>query len=289
MTVPARSRLGEGKALSVASLHIYPIKSLGGFSVKEARITDRGFEHDRRWMLIDANGRFISQREAAAMACLHCSPNRDGFRVTDIRDKEAIDLPWRLDNGERQRASVWNDEVEVMTAPVEVSAWFADRLGITCALAYMPDGTHRNVDRAYASGITSLSDGFPYLILSQASLDDLNARIASADPVIGLSTHPLPMDRFRPNIVIAGGSAFQEDGWKEITIGSTRFSLVKPCARCAIPTIDQHTGERGKEPTHTLATYRRRIGSEGQLKVEFGMNAMAVEGLLVRTGDVVVA
>jgi uncharacterized protein YcbX len=270
--------------LTIASLHIYPIKSLGGFNVKEARITDRGFEHDRRWMLIDANGRFISQREAAAMACLHCSPTESGFRVTDIRDNDTIDLPWGLDRGETQRVSIWNDEVDVLIAPVEVSAWFADKLGITCGLVYMPERAHRAVDHTYATGITSLSDGFPYLILSRSSLEDLNARIASADPHIGSSAH-LPMDRFRPNIVIAGGDAYQEDAWKHIAIGDTRFSLVKPCARCAIPTIDQRTGEQGKEPTRTLATYRRRTGSEGQVKVEFGMNAMAIGGDIVNIGD----
>jgi uncharacterized protein YcbX len=220
------------------------------------------------------------------MACLHCSPTENGFHVTDIRDNDSIVLPWELDRGETQRASVWSDEVDVLTTPVEVSAWFADKLGITCGLVYMPESAHRAVDPTYATGITSLSDGFPYLILSQASLDDLNARIPSADPHIGPSAH-LPIDRFRPNIVIAGGSAFQEDGWKEIAIGDARFSMLKPCARCAIPTIDQRTGERGKEPTRTLATYRRRAGPEGQVKVEFGMNAMASEGLLVRTGDVV--
>jgi uncharacterized protein YcbX len=128
----------------------------------------------------------------------------------------------------------------------------------------MPDSAHRPVDERYATGITSLSDGFPYLILSQASLDDLNGRMAKA----------IPMDRFRPNIVIKGGSAFQEDSWKEIGIGSTRFVLVKPCGRCVIPTTDQLTGERSKEPTRTLATYRRRAGSEGEVKVDFGMNAM---------------
>lgn len=272
--------------LSVASLHIYPIKSLGGISVKEARTADRGFEHDRRWMLIDANGRFISQREAAAMACLHSSLTDDGFRVTDIRDDDSIDLPWRLDSGERQRASVWSDSLDVLSASVEVSAWFADKLGITCELMFMPDSTHRAVDQTYATGITSLSDGFPYLVLSQASLDDLNSRIASADPFIGPSAH-LPMDRFRPNIVIAGGSAFQEDGWKDITIGAARFSLVKPCARCLITTTDQRTGERGKEPLRTLAAYRKRATSEGAVKIDFGMNAMAMSGGSVHVGDLV--
>ncbi len=271
--------------LTVASLHIYPIKSLGGFSVKEARTTDRGFEHDRRWMLVDTNGRFISQREAGAMACLHCSSTKYGFRVSDIRDGDVIDLPWRLDGGETQRASVWSDEVDALRASEEVSAWFADKLGITCALLYMPESTHRPVDPAYASGITSLSDGFPYLILSQASLDDLNARIRSSSDHLIDPSSDLGMERFRPNIVIAGGTAFQEDSWQEIAIGDTLFSLVKPCGRCAIPTIDQRTGEKGKEPTRTLATFRKRVTEAGAVKVEFGMNAMAIAGGQLNSGD----
>lgn len=265
--------------LSVASLRIYPVKSLGGFHVEKARTTDRGFEHDRRWMLVNASGRFISQREVATMACLHCSPSNTGFRVTDIRDGDQLDLPWIIHDGATERATVWNDEVHVLPAPVGVSAWFSDKLRVTCALVFMPDTTHRTVDPTYATGITSLSDGFPYLIISQASLDDLNARMPE----------PLPMDRFRPNIVIAGGNAFQEDRWREVTMGDARFSLVKPCGRCAIPTIDQHTGEQGKEPTRTLASYRRRLTDTGVVKVEFGMNAMARAGRTVRIGDPVAA
>ncbi len=259
-------------ALTVASLHIYPIKSLGGFSVKESRTTERGFEHDRRWMLVDGNGRFISQREAAAMACLHCTPLENGFRVTDLRDGATIDLPWSINSGEQQRAMVWSDAVSVLPASAGISAWFAQKLDAPCTLVFMPEESLRSIDPTYANGITSLSDGFPYLIVSQASLDDLNERITcSRSPGGG---ERIPMDRFRPNIVIAGGSAFQEDGWKEVSIGDARFSLVKPCARCAVPTIDQRTGEMGKEPTRTLATYRRRVTEAGAVKVEFGMNAM---------------
>lgn len=272
-------------ALTVASLHIYPIKSLGGFSVHEARTTDRGFEHDRRWMLVDENGRFITQREVPTMACLHCSMLADGFRVTDTRDGAMLDLPWAIDHGTRRQVSVFSDIVDVRDATTEVSVWFSRQLQVPCALVFMPDDSLRPVDPIYANGITSLSDGYPYLIISQASLDDLNARIrASSDHLIDPSSD-LGMERFRPNIVIAGGSAFQEDGWKEITIGKARFFLVKPCARCAIPTIDQRTGERGKEPTRTLATYRRRVGPEGQVKVEFGMNAMAANPTHIRIGD----
>ncbi|MEO8589119.1 MAG: MOSC domain-containing protein [Flavobacteriales bacterium] len=269
-------------SLRVASLHLYPIKSLGGFSVADAHITDRGFAHDRRWMLVDASGLFISQREVAAMACLHCSPTAHGFRVTDLRDGDAIDLPWTIDAGGVANAQVWEDTVEVCHAPIEASAWFVEKLGVTCSLVFMPDAAHRKVDARYAEGITSLSDGFPYLIISQASLDDLNARIL-------LERDRVPMERFRPNIVIAGGPAFQEDTWKEIAIGDARFAFVKPCTRCVIITTDQQTGERGKEPLRTLATYRRKKGVEGEVKVDFGMNAMALSGNVVRVGDLVTA
>lgn len=258
---------------TLASLHIHPIKSLGGFAVQEARITDRGFAHDRRWMLVDENGVFITQREVPTMACLHCAPRTDGFRVTDVRDGDTIDLPWSLSEGIELAARVWNDKVLALVAPIEHSLWFSHRLGITAVLVYMPDRSKRATNAAYATGLTSLSDGYPYLIISQASLDDLNARMPLS----------LPMDRFRPNIVIAGGEAFQEDGWKEIAIGAARFSLVKPCFRCPIPTTDQRTGQRGKEPLRTLATFRR-VGNE----VKFGMNAMAIAGDRVRVGDQVI-
>lgn len=273
--------------LTVASLHIYPVKSLGGFSVGEARTTDRGFEHDRRWMLVDGNGRFLSQRELPTMACLHCTPLADGFRVTDIRDGATLDLPWEPHSDERRSATIWIDAVDVIEAPSEVSIWFTQKLNQPCALVFMPKTSHRRVDPNYATGITSLSDGYPYLIISQASLDDLNTRIrTSSDHPAGPSSD-LGMERFRPNIVIAGGKAFQEDRWKEIEINGTCFSLVKPCARCMIPTICQHTGEKGIEPTRTLASFRRRVTPEGAVKVEFGMNALAMEDAMIRTGDTV--
>ncbi|MBK6341198.1 MAG: MOSC domain-containing protein [Flavobacteriales bacterium] len=259
-------------SLTLGSIHIYPIKSLGGFAVEEAHMTDRGFANDRRWMLVDAEDRFISQREVPAMACLHCAPSPNGFTVTDVRDGDRIKLPWTLDEGEGKRAQVWNDSVDVLHAPIPMSAWFAQKLGIACSLVFMPDAAHRPVDATYASGGTSLSDGFPYLILSQASLDELNSRLVS----------PLPMDRFRPNLMIAGGAPFQEDAWKSIAIGAARFNLVKPCARCVITTTDQRTGERGNEPLRTLAGYRHVNG-----KVMFGMNAMGLAGDVVRVGDLV--
>ena len=262
--------------ITLASIHCYPVKSLGGFSLPEARLTDRGLEHDRRWMLVDDNGVFITQREVPAMALLHIAPLAHGFRVTDIRTNATIDLPWRIDSGQEMAVRVFDDALTALRANATISAWFTERLGTSMHLVFMPDRSHRPVNPTYAQGIASLSDGYPYLPLSQASLADLNARIRlSGDPGPDLG-----MERFRPNLVIAGGEAYQEDGWKEIMIGAARFALVKPCGRCVIPTTDQRTGERGKEPTRTLASYRKRGNG-----VEFGMNAMAVEGATVRVGD----
>lgn len=263
-------------SLHLASIHVYPVKSLGGYAVSEARLTDRGLEHDRRWMLVDDNGRFISQREVPSMACLHVTPAATGLRVTDVRDGGWLQLPSSLPAGPVLMARVWDDTVPVLTAPSSFGHWFSERLGRPCRLVHMPTTSHRPTDARYATATTSLSDAFPYLIVSQASLDDLNARIAPADRV--------PMDRFRPNLVIAGGTPFQEDGWREIAVGPCTFWPVKPCARCVITTTDQETGVRGKEPLSTLARYRGRA-QDGGLKVDFGMNAIAIGAGMVRVGD----
>jgi len=257
---------------TLASIHLYPIKSLGGFAVNEARLTDRGLAHDRRLMLVDADGVFVSQRERPAMACLHTAPLPDGFRVTDTRDGSTLDLPWSMKSTGTRMAGVWSDRVRTEELDPAWSGWFAERLGAPLALVRMPDRTKRRTDGRYANALTSLSDGFPYLIAGQASLDDLNARLEQ----------PVGMDRFRPNLVIGGGTAFQEDGWRTVRIGEVRFDLVKPCARCVIITTDQRTGERGKEPLRTLATYRSRGN-----KVLFGMNAVGDADGTVRVGDAV--
>jgi uncharacterized protein YcbX len=245
--------------LTLAEIRIHPIKSIGGFTVNEARLTDRGPLHDRRWMLVDGEGTFVSQREVPAMACLHTAPHEDGFRVTDVRDGATLDLPWTCRDDRTLMTSVWSDRVRTVPALDAHSRWFSERLGRALTLVHLPDATKRRTDGRYAQSLTSLSDGFPYLIASQASLDDLNARLDV----------PVPMDRFRPNLVIEGGTPYQEDAWRELLIGTARFRLVKPCARCVIVTTDQRTGERDKEPLRTLASYR----SKGN-KVMFGMNAV---------------
>ena len=257
---------------SIASIHIYPVKSLGGFSVPEVRLTDRGLEHDRRWMLIDPDGRFLSQRECPAMACLHCAPHVNSFRVTDVRNGNAVNVPWSLVDGEPVNAKVWHDEVQLRLGSDPMHQWFSEALERPLRLAYMPDSTVRTTDPRYADVPVALNDAFPALIISQASLDDLNERLEI----------PVPMERFRPNFTIAGGSPYQEDDQKEITIGAVHFSVVKPCFRCVIITTDQRTGERSQEPLRTLASYR----SAGN-KVRFGMNATFAGPGTVRVGEIV--
>lgn len=257
---------------SLASIHIHPIKSLGGIQMPQVRLTDRGLEHDRRWMLIDPDGRFLSQRECPAMACLHCTPSENGFRVTDVRNKNAAEVPWSLSDAERVKAKVWADEVELLLGDATMHEWFSDALQRPVRLVYMPDSTVRNTDPGYAHARVALNDAFPSLIISQASLDELNTRLET----------PVPMERFRPNFVIAGGAPFQEDDWKEITIGDVGFSVVKPCFRCVIITTDQRTGGRSPEPLRTLATYRS-LGN----KVRFGMNATFTGRGVVKVGDAV--
>ena len=260
-------------SLSLASIHIHPIKSLGGFPVEEARLTDRGSEHDRRWMLVDENGIFITQRELAEMACLHTAPIAGGFTVIDVRSDDRIELPWSIDQGEKLRVQVWSSSVNAIHLR-DADQWFSKALDRKVRLVYMPNESRRHTDGRYAKSLNSFSDGFPYLIVSQASLDDLNTKLTS----IGKAA--VPMDRFRPNLVIAGGDAFQEDHWRSITIGDVPFDVVKPCARCVIVTTDQRTGKREKEPLKTLSTYR----SKGN-KVLFAMNAVALNGGMIRFGD----
>lgn len=263
--------------LRLRSIHIHPIKSLGGFEVPKARLTDRGLEHDRRWMLVDATGRFVSQRELPVMACLHATPADTGFRVRDVRTGHSLDLPWSLADGHTLSCRVWDDTVRTIMAPEDRSAWFRERTGTDVRLVYMPNDSLRPTDPTYAEAITSLSDGFPYLIASTASLADLNHRLEASGSV------PVPMERFRPNLVVDGGMPFQEDAWETLMIGDVPFRAVKPCSRCVITTTHQLTGERGPEPLRTLATFRR----QGH-RILFGVNAVAGTPGTITAGDAVI-
>lgn len=232
--------------LRVSQLFVYPIKSMGGVELTEARVTDRGFEHDRRWMLVDDNNRFLSQREFAQMALLKVSLHLDGLLVTHaVLGSHAI-IPYLPETNETGSFTIWDDTVSGQYVSTDADKWFSQILNTKCRLVYMPDDSERIVDpeAKYVSEkkLTSFSDAYPFLMIGQSSLDDLNDRLEIK----------LPIDRFRPNIVFTGAEAYAEDTMASFTIGNIQFNGSKLCARCNVPTIDQDTAIAAKEPTRTL-------------------------------------
>ncbi|WP_183572840.1 MOSC domain-containing protein [Mucilaginibacter sp. X5P1] len=259
--------------LQVSELFIYPIKSLGGIALNKAVVTERGFEHDRRWMLVDKNNRFLSQREVAEMALLKVDLKDSCLQVT-YATGENILIPFEPLAHETCQVVIWDDTCTAIYVSNLVDEWFTKILGIPCRLVYMPDNSKRQVDEGYApiGQITSFSDAYPFMIIGQATLDDLNNRLAEA----------LPMDRFRPNIVFTGGKAFEEDLLDNFTIGNIRFNGVKLCARCILTTINQDNAVKAKEPLKTLAGYRRKDN-----KIYFGQNLIHVGNGIIKVGDAI--
>ena len=261
--------------LTVSELYIYPIKSLGGIALNSATLSDRGFEHDRRWMLVDDNNQFITQREVTAMALLKPQLTDQGLLVrnSQVAGEELL-VPFEPTIAGTTMVDVWSNHCRAQQVSAEADAWFSKQLGISCKLMYMPNTTNRFVDSRYAHNkeITSFSDGFPLLMIGQASLDDLNDRLAA----------PLPMNRFRPNVVFTGGTAFLEDTMKQFEINGITFFCVKPCARCVMTTIDQQSGVKAKEPLTTLSTYRMKKN-----KILFGQNVLYKGPGKITIGDTI--
>jgi uncharacterized protein YcbX len=257
--------------LQISELYIYPIKSLAGILVNEARVTLTGFEHDRRWMLVDENNLFISQREAPEMALMKTAIESNGLKIT-YKGNDLFISFLTPTLGCRAAVTIWDDTCTAEYVSNEADKWFSTMLGINCRLVYMPDDTRRIADQRYAheNDITSFADAYPFLIIGQASLDDLNSRLPA----------PLPMNRFRPNIVFTGGSPFEEDTMACFTIGDIEFYGVKLCARCVITTIDQGNATKGKEPLKTLASYRRK-----ENKILFGQNLVHKGDGIITIGD----
>jgi uncharacterized protein YcbX len=255
----------------LSGLYVYPIKSMGGIPLEAWDVDGRGLRYDRRWMLVDEDGWFISQRELPRMALIsvRIEPAR---LVVDAPGMPSLELPLGPTTGEIIPARIWDDVVEASPVAKYADRWFGEFLGVRCSLVSLPDESVRPVDPDYgeAGDQVGLADGFPFLLVSESSLADLNARLE----------HPLPMNRFRPNLVIGGCEPFAEDGWSRVRIGSITFRVVKPCSRCAITTVDQTTAATSKEPLHTLARFRR-VGT----KVLFGQNLIHDATGTLHTGD----
>ncbi len=255
----------------VSALYVYPIKACRGIRVSEWPVVERGFDADRRWMIVDATGNFVTQREITALSQVATALDHESLTIS-APGFSSLTLP-RTHHAERRTVRVWEDEVLACAHP-EGSSWFSEFLGARHELVYMSDAEHRPVNpaRARAGDIVSFADGYPFLLISEASLADLNGRLEQ----------PITMERFRPNIVVTGTEPYAEDHFARVWLGALSFRGVKRCDRCSVTTVDPLTGERGKEPLRTLATYRL-----DDQKVWFGMNLIHDGTGVLRVGDAV--
>ena len=249
--------MGEFK---VSALSIHPVKSLGGIALDHAQIDRFGLAYDRRWMVVDEVGVMRTQRQLPRMTLVQTERVGDGLRLK-APGCDALNITVSED-GQRSKVRVWDDTCSAIDCGDNAAEWLSHFLGEPSRLVYFPDDELRQVDPGYANmgERTAFSDGFPLLLISQPSLDDLNSRLDI----------PVPMRRFRPNLVIDGCAPYAEDGWQKMRIGGITLRIVKPCSRCVIPTIDLETGEKGVEPIKTLAGYRMR-----ENKIYFGQNVIA--------------
>jgi len=247
----------------LSALYVYPVKACRGIRVDSAAVVARGFAHDRRYMIVDSGGRFITQRELPELALVRTALEGDGIVLRRAGHADCA-LPLEHAFGTELEVQVWGHSGPALRHDAG-SAWLSAALSRPVSLVFMPESHLRpvNPERARPGDIVSFADGYPFLAISEASLADLNSRLEN----------PLVMERFRPNLVVSGVPAFAEDTWRRIRLGGVSFRAVKRCDRCSVTTVDPDTGARDKEPLRTLATYRREDG-----KVWFGMN-------LIHDGD----
>lgn len=257
--------------LKISEIVIYPVKSLAGNPLAEAEVVETGFRDDRSWMIVDEEGRFISQRQHPKMALVKAAVTDSGIRLT-LPGTAPQELA-AVEEGPVLPVEVWEQPCEGVDQGAEAARLLSDYLGRPCRLVRMHPGSRRRIKPKYYTGdFASLRfpDSMPFLLISRASLDDLNERLAE----------PVEMNRFRPNLVVDGGEPFQEDGWKRIRIGEVELRVVKSCVRCEMITIDQSTGEKGIEPQETLGTYR--TGPKGVL---FGRHLLHEGRGTIHIGD----
>jgi len=279
-------------ALALSELYIYPIKSAAGIAVNEAQMTSRGLQYDRRWMVVDGQGKFITQRRFPRMALIgvgianqHLQITAPGMSELSVRidDCLGLDSGGRNEPFDRLMVEVWGDRTEAVALGTDSARWFSEFIGIDCQLVYMPERSHRPTAHGQlgADRLVSFADAYPYLLISEASLAGLNEKL------LAQGTEPATMARFRPNLVVKGCAApHEEDRWRQIRVGKAVLDLPKLCARCSIPNVNPASGDHGKEPTKTLSTYR--YWDKG---IWFGQNCAQVHSgnpsITLRIGDAI--
>lgn len=264
--------------ITLSALTYYPIKACRGFDVQASKVERMGLEHDRRMMVVTPEGQFLTQREHPKLALITPRLKNDGVTLS-TPNFDSIHFNIQK-SGASRPVNIWKSKgVNAIDQGDEAAGWLSDWLGTPVRLMHIADGFKRKLNPDYTvnpDDHTGFADGYPILVVSEASLQDLNSKLVS----------PLPMNRFRPNILVKGCGPYAEDAWKRIKIGEIEMAFVKPCARCVVTTIDKETLEKNKEPLKTLSTYRKQKGgamfgmnviplNEGEIKV--GMNVEILE------------
>jgi len=258
----------------VRALFVYPVKSCRGIALDRADVEARGLRHDRRWMIVDGTGMFVTQRAEPRLTHVEVAiDERQATLVLSSPDQRPLHLPLEPREGASLKVRVWRDEVDALHAGDEAARWMSAFLGAPASIVFMPDAVERPVrpDFAEPGDHVSFADAFPLLVTTTDSLDDLNARL----------DQPLPMNRFRPNIVVGGCTPWEEDEWRRARVGAVPVRLPKGCDRCVVTATDQLTGERGVEPLRAMASFRRRTDG----KVYFGVNAVPDAPGTIAVGD----
>lgn len=263
--------------MKISQLFIYPIKSLRGISLTSAVVTDRGLQNDRRWMIVDDKNKFLTLREFPKMTLLKVGLQKNGLLVESLEQPGSnLEIPFQPDFDSLESVTIWNATVEAKRVGKFADDWFSDRLGTNCKLVFMPENSLRPVDTTsgYApeGKFTSFADAYPFMMLGEASMQDLNSRMEI----------PLTINRFRPNIVFSGGSPFQEDEIENFKINGISFTGLENCTRCMIPNIDPEMGtfNADREPLKTMMGFRLKNN-----KIEFGRNVVHQGGGTIRVGD----
>lgn len=252
-------RAEENTRVRISGLFYYPIKSAAGVALESAALDERGIVGDREYMVVDADGTFLTQREVPKLALV-------SWRAPEVVTPTGAAA---VSSGPLRRVTVWDYAGPAVDCGDSVAGLLSDFLDRSCRLVQTPPGHARRSDDG-RTGV-GFADGYPLLLIGEASLADLNSRLAQ----------PLPMDRFRPNVVVSGSAPYAEDQWRHVRLGEVRAQIVKPCARCAITRVDQSTGVRGDgEPLRTLGVFRKAKGG-----VMFGQNVVHESLGILRVGD----
>lgn len=254
----------------IHSLHIYPIKSCQGISLQTAELTSTGFKYDRHWMLVDKQGKFLSQRTHPQLATIKTSLTTD-FLIAESQSSQ-LKIPLVSSTSRQVQVTIWNDICSSAIVSSECSDWFSRFLDTECELVFLPDSEKRQIDPKYSSlnQIVGFSDGFPLLVLSRASIDLLNTKL----------TQKVDIDRFRANIILEGCPAHAEDNYSEISVNDISIKLPKPCSRCIIPSIHQQNAEKYPEVLTALAGYRKKGNN-----IYFGQNGVHLSNGIISMGD----